>query len=103
MSEEKNTMYRGFLIVRCERCGRTRTFRSREGTDGHRCNECRWLTKLRDLVVVEMQCPVCGKGWHYKTNSTRSTVTACCVACGTEMTADWNPFRNRYVTQEERE
>ena len=89
--------YKGFLIVRCTKCGRERSFNSRAGTSEHRCIACRGLTRLKDMVEVQVRCPACGKEWRYKTNSTQAEVCTCCVNCGTEMTAVWNPTARKYI------
>ena len=97
MVETETKMHKGFLIIRCEKCGRERAFRSRAGTAAHRCFECRWTNVLRDMAAVRMKCQNCGKEWTYKTNSTQAEVAACCVACGTEMTAVWSPTDRQYL------
>lgn len=76
---EKADGYKGFLHLRCEKCGRERTFCARTNMTFLQC-ECghrTWLTNLSEAVV---SC-VCGGRYVYKTNVRDRQFTMTCLGC----------------------
>lgn len=91
--------YRGFLLIRCEACGKVCAYNAREETREFTCRDCGHVTPLRDMAVAELRCPDCKKSWVYKTNLTDAEVFNRCVACGADMRSRWSTKLKRYAPQ----
>lgn len=91
--------YRGFLLIRCEACGKVYAYNAREETREFTCRDCGHVTPLRDMTVAELHCPDCKKTWTYKTNLTDAEVFCRCIACGADMRSRWNAKLKRYAPQ----
>lgn len=76
----KPMMFRGFLCVRCESCGRERSFCTKEPLSFHRC-ACGSLTPLRDMKKAQVSCS-CGGEFNYQTNIKANGFTMKCLQCG---------------------
>lgn len=63
---EEPQLYKGFLLVRCEKCGKLRGFCAKTPTTYSKC-ECGHRTELHDLKPVFLKCK-CGSVFKYKTN-----------------------------------
>lgn len=96
-SEEPS--YRGFLLIRCEACGKVCAYNARKETREFTCRDCGHVTPLRDMAVAELRCPDCKKSWVYKTNLTDAEVFSGCVACGADMRSRWSTKLKRYAPQ----
>nr|WP_326185396.1 hypothetical protein [uncultured Oscillibacter sp.] len=91
--------YRGFLLIRCEACGKVYAYNAREETQEFACRDCGHVTPLRDIAVAELRCPDCKKSWVYKTNLTDAEVFCGCIACGADMRSQWSTKLKRYAPQ----
>lgn len=73
--------WKGFMILRCSRCGGVHPFFSRERITEHRCR-CGWTEKFDDLIPAHVRCDKCGKYLKYRTNiRDDTTVTISCLEC----------------------
>ena len=94
--EHEPEEYRGFLLIKCEHCGKIRGFCAKTPTTEHRC-ECGGRTKLHDLKPAYLKCK-CGGQYKYKTNITDETFEYNCLNCGSPVDLELNSRRNTYVT-----
>lgn len=60
--------YKGFLAIRCEKCGMLNAYCGRRKSDHYRCR-CGAITPLHDLVRVYVYCE-CRRSAVYRTNVT---------------------------------
>lgn len=58
--------YKGFLLIKCEECGKIKGFCSKHEITYHQC-ECGHRTELRDLRPMHLNCK-CGNHYKYMTN-----------------------------------
>lgn len=94
--EREPEEYRGFLLIKCEHCGKIRGFCAKTPIAEHRC-ECGGRTKLHDLKPAYLKCK-CGGQYKYKTNITDETFEYNCLNCGSPVDLELNSRRNTYVT-----
>lgn len=92
--------YRGFLLVKCQNCGKIYAYNARSETTESVCRDCGHTTPLRMLAQALFDCPKCGTKWTYKTNLLGAEATCRCIQCGTEMRARWHKNLRKYVPQE---
>lgn len=90
--------YKGFLLVKCEECGKIRGFCAKNPATSSRC-ECGHRTELRDLKPAYLKCK-CGSQFKYKTNITDETFDYTCLNCGGPIDVQLNKRRDTYVTIE---
>ena len=90
--------YRGFLMVRCEACGKVRAFCAKRETYGFRCDDCGEQTPLENLRPLYLKCGKCGAEFRYKTNITEKHITHNCVKCGAPVDMMLNSRETAYVT-----
>lgn len=88
--------YKGFLLIKCEHCGKIRGFCAKTPITEHRC-ECGGRTKLHDLKSAYLKCK-CGGQYKYKTNITDETFEYNCLNCGSPVDLELNGRRNTYTT-----
>jgi hypothetical protein len=98
--EEVEEGYRGFLLVKCQNCGKIYAYNARGETTESTCRECGHVTPLRMLAQALFECPECGTKWNYKTNLTDADAACRCVRCGAEMRSRWHKNLRKYVPQE---
>ena len=88
--------YRGFLVVKCEHCGKTKGFLARQEISNYKC-DCGGITPLGDLVPLTALCE-CGKRWRYMTNMTDDSFEINCIHCGSPIPVFWNDKKRKYET-----
>lgn len=88
--------YRGFLVVKCQHCGRTKGFLARQEISNYKC-DCGETTPLGDLVPLTALCE-CGKRWRYMTNMTDDSFEINCIHCGSPIPVFWNDKKHKYET-----
>lgn len=88
--------YRGFLLLKCERCEKIKGFCAKTAIKEYTC-ECGGKTKLHDLKVAHLHCK-CGSRFKYKTNLTGDTIEYNCLHCGSPVDMTLNSRKNTYVT-----
>lgn len=93
--------YKGFLMVKCEECGKVKGFCAKRETYSYRCDACGGVTPLENLRPLFMKCK-CGKEYKYKTNLTEELFTYDCVNCQAPVDMELNKRGTAYVTINER-
>ena len=73
--------YAGFLHIRCEHCGKTKTFCTKHQLSYYGCKECGKKTDLKDLKLAFINCE-CGGRTRYFTNETAELIEQNCINCG---------------------
>lgn len=89
--------FRGFLHLTCSRCGRTKTFYSKERLTVHRCCDCGKETELKEMRRVYTSCG-CGQDSYYLTNNTMPVLKIPCIRCGADVPVGWNEEKKCYET-----
>lgn len=95
----KEPKYRGFILYRCQVCGKAYAINAHDPVSSVECKGCGSKVNLHDVVVAELQCPQCGRVWKYQTNEVGADVFVGCIQCGTKMHGEWNAKCRRYVTK----
>lgn len=93
---EEPQLYKGFLLVKCEKCGKLRGFCAKTPTAYSKC-ECGHRTELHDLRPVFLKCK-CGSVFKYKTNVTEEIFDFPCLKCGNPVDLQLNKRGTAYVT-----
>lgn len=87
--------YKGFLYIRCEKCGNEHGFCVKSDLTRSIC-ECGHHTILHDLLPVFVHCK-CGRDFKYKTNIRGSSFTINCLGCGAPVDMALNASGTAYV------
>lgn len=90
--------YKGFLHIKCEKCGTIKGYCTSRPLHYHRCG-CRHNTPLVDLATVKANCK-CGESFTYKTNIVEPYFTMNCLACGSPIELELDGNGTSYVTME---
>lgn len=88
--------YKGFLLVKCEECGKLRGFCAKTPATSSRC-ECGHRTELHDLKPAFLKCK-CGSQFKYKTNVAEEIFDFPCLKCGNPVDLQLNKRGDAYVT-----
>lgn len=88
--------YKGFLYIKCEKCGKTKGYCTSRPLTYHKC-ECRHNTPLIDLASVKADCK-CGEHFTYKTNVVDPQFSMKCMACGSHIDLELDGHGLSYVT-----
>lgn len=99
LSENEPEQYRGFLLIRCEHCGKIRAYCSNYPVTCHKC-ECGHKTDLHDLKPLYANCE-CGQRSYYRTNIEDPMIDVNCISCGAPVAVEWNAKKKRYGTIKE--
>lgn len=89
--------YKGFLLIRCARCGELRGFCAKQPISSYRCAVCEGETPLRNLVPAYVNCK-CGAQFKYRTNMTGCSFTYKCLHCGAPVDMEYNEKARTYQT-----
>lgn len=89
--------YKGFLHVRCEKCGKIQSFCSKEVISSHRCKSCGHVTSLDYLKRLYVNCQ-CGRTSRYKTNLDGDAFEISCFQCGAPVDIRYNDKKDLYET-----
>lgn len=94
--ELKPRGYKGFLLIKCRKCGKLKAFCAKTPIGSYIC-DCGGTTPIQNLVSATAACE-CGKIWRYRTNADDQTIEVRCIACGSPIDLVWNDRRGKYVT-----
>lgn len=94
---KENDGYSGFLHIKCQHCGKERTFCSKYKIKSCKCKECGEKTELKDLVQLYINCE-CGTSRRYFTNQTEAAFDVKCINCGQPVAVKYNKKKNLYET-----
>lgn len=89
--------YTGFLHIRCEHCGKTKTFCAKHQLSYYGCKECGGKTDLKDLKRAFINCE-CGGMTRYLTNETAELIELNCINCGMPVALKYNAKKKLYET-----
>ena len=89
--------YTGFLHIRCEHCGKTKTFCTKHQLSYYGCKECGGKTDLKDLKRAFINCE-CGGMARYLTNETAELIELNCINCGMPVALKYNAKKKLYET-----
>lgn len=90
--------YKGFLLIRCEECGKLKGFCAKQPISEYRC-DCGHTTKLHDLKAAHLKCK-CGSQFTYNTNINDEQFDYPCLHCGSPVDLALNRRGDTYVTVE---
>lgn len=99
-SEEKQEQperYKGFLYIRCEKCGKARGFCLKYPSDRAFC-QCGHETKLLGLRKMKVRCRCCGSAFDYMTNMQGEAFTADCLKCGAPVDLELHSKTDEYIS-----
>lgn len=88
--------YKGFMIIKCDKCGMVKSFCSRQPITHCIC-DCGNHTELNKLKRLYVNCE-CGMNSKYLTNMTEQLFDAECIECGYPVTVQWNQKKYVYTT-----
>lgn len=94
--EPERRGYTGFLLIKCDHCGKTRAFCSKGRLTYYRCN-CGGNTELEGLRRLYVNCE-CGKKSVYFTNVEDAALDVNCIDCGQPAAVQWNSKKKVYET-----
>ncbi|GKH02828.1 hypothetical protein CE91St54_42000 [Hungatella hathewayi] len=90
--------YKGFLYIKCRKCGEVHAFCTRERINGSICPCCGARTFFTEpLKVMRIYCE-CGLYTRYMTNLKEEMFDANCINCGSLVAVKYNSRKNRYET-----
>ena len=89
--------YTGFLHIRCEHCGKSKTFCTKHQLSYYGCKECGKKTDLKDLKGAFINCE-CGGTAGYLTNETAELIELNCINCGMPVALKYNAKKKLYET-----
>ena len=88
--------YKGFIMLKCDRCGKIRGFCAKYPITSSRC-DCGHSIELRGLRPAHLKCK-CGSKFTYKTNITEERFDYPCLNCGSPVDLEINKRGTAYVT-----
>lgn len=96
-TEAEPEEYKGFLLIRCSRCGKLHGFCARQPISQYQCRDCGGFTPLHGLTSATVRCK-CGKRFKYRTNLDDDTFTYTCLSCGAPVDLAYNSKARAYQT-----
>ena len=88
--------YKGFLYIKCDKCGKEKGFCAKEKIKSYKC-ECGKETELVNLKPLYTKCK-CGNEFKYMTNMNTAEFTYKCFTCGNPVDVKMNSRRTAYIT-----
>lgn len=90
--------YKGFLILKCQHCGKIHDFCAKYSIAYLKCRECGRKTELSEpLNPAYVNCD-CGRSSRYLTNLTDTVIEVGCVSCHKPIDLEWNGKKKCYQT-----
>lgn len=91
---------KGFLIIRCRSCGKSKSFFLREYATATRCAGCGEEIPLDGNLLrpAYMKCPACENALRYQTNFTGEQIEINCKKCGAPVDLELNGKGTAYYT-----
>lgn len=93
--------YKGFLMIKCEKCGKVKGFCAKRDLYEFRC-ECGSETQIENLIPMYMNCPNCGGRFKYRTNIRDKKLTRKCLSCDSPIDLILNKNETAYTTEGDR-
>jgi len=92
----KTVEFKGFMHIKCEECGKFKSFMPKTPISRHRC-DCGHTTALTDMKVMRVNCK-CGATFKYLTNATDSMISIDCYSCGSPVDLEYHERKKEYLT-----
>ena len=90
--------YKGFMYIKCPKCGEVKSFFTRNETDHYHCDNCGERTEFEaPLSLLWINCE-CGSNVRYFTNRTEPNFDIPCFKCGSPVAVEWNDKKSLYTT-----
>lgn len=89
--------YKGFLYIKCAKCGHIHAFCAKVPVSVYRCGECGGRTPLDNMVPLRITCE-CGARHNYLTNVVTDQMDVTCFTCGAPVAVEWNEKLRQYTT-----
>ena len=89
--------YKGFMRLRCQKCGAVHSFCAKTPISEYRCYKCGGKTELENMHRMFVECK-CGSKYSYYTNEMEEMITHDCLNCGAPVDLKFNSRRTAYVT-----
>lgn len=90
--------YRGFLYIKCPKCGNIKGFYMKKESDHYHCDACGARTEFeKPLSLLWVHCE-CGGSFKYMTNMTEPMFDINCLECGAPVAVKWNGNKHLYET-----
>lgn len=106
VNETKNTWeqecfekgYKGFMYIRCPKCGEIKGFNAKKESRSFICEDCGIVTPFEEpLKRLYLNCE-CGRRFTYWTNMTEEMFDIPCIDCGMPVPVIYNSKKNIYET-----
>lgn len=95
-SEEQPRGHKGFLYVRCPKCGKEHGFCVKFPITSCTCKSCGSSFPLPDdMAQVSFTCE-CGHDYRYETNIEDAAFEMPCLNCGSPVSLEYNPKSKSY-------
>ena len=96
--EETGYKYKGFLLIKCQHCGKVSAYCVKSEYAYRKCQECGERTYFdQPLKPAWMNCE-CGRESRYLTNMEDHYIEHTCIDCGQPVTMEWNEKKKLYQT-----
>lgn len=96
---EKQTTWRGFLLLRCPHCGEIRGFCTKAAVNKSTCRSCGQEFPLGDLIPAHLNCSKCGSHFKYLTNIVQQEpISYHCINCQAPVDLQLNAKGTALVT-----
>ncbi|MEY8357355.1 hypothetical protein AALB39_28995 [Lachnospiraceae bacterium 54-53] len=90
--------YKGFLHIKCPKCGQIKDFYMKKESDHYHCDGCGARTEFeKPLALLWVNCE-CGRRFRYLTNMTEPMFDIDCLDCGAPVAVKRNENRQVYET-----
>lgn len=98
-SDDQELGIKGFMHIKCSRCGGTHTFYAKERVEKYYCTKCDKGTDLHPDTMrrAYTRCK-CGNEAYYWTNSVEGEFDIPCINCGAPVSVAWNSKKKCYET-----
>ena len=93
---EPEKEYRGFVFLRCPKCGKERAFCAKQPMTRYLCRDCGALSELPPPTRVYVRCE-CGNQAKYVTNIGDWCFDVPCIQCGAPCPVEYHPGKRIYV------
>lgn len=95
-SPERRDEYRGFVFLRCPKCGKERAFCAKEPLTRYVCRDCGASSELPPPTRAYIHCE-CGNTARYMTNITDWCFDIPCIRCGAPCAVEYHAGKRIYV------
>ncbi len=89
--------FKGFLYIKCSKCGHIHAFCAKTPMSVYRCGECGGRTPLDSMAPLRITCE-CGAKYNYLTNVVMDQMDVTCFTCGAPVAVEWNERLQKYTT-----